>query len=243
MIAGLVITVQTAGAAELSDVVLTLEASNGRSQGYVEFTQADGWWEGETFYWQTDQDIPIVDPDSGEVIGTFLSDAAACSYVVPEDGVRSHPQVNLGFAMSAGETATAFTMRSALLSFPSICCPELRASGSINVTDVTGDGAQLDGMGPTGGACLAQYNGPVPNGTTFIEAISHIDALPFHTETGEFDSGWMTIADTMSDMSLQISFTLSAGDSASGTSTLQEIPEPTAMLLALAGLVLIRRRR
>jgi hypothetical protein len=240
---GLMIGAPIAGAAELSDVVLRIEASSGRAEGYVEFTQADGWWEGDTFYWQTDEDIPIVDPDSGEVIGTFLADAGVSSYVVPEDWARSHPQVNLGFAMSAGVAPTTFTVRSALLSFSPMTNPDARADCAINITDVTGDMVQLDGAGPTGGAFLSQYNGAVPNGTTFDESITQIVGGLFETVTGDSDTDWVTVSDTLSDISTQISFMLTAGDSASGTSAFQVVPEPTGMLLVLAGLTLVLRRR
>lgn len=226
-------------------MVLTIEASNAsRATGMIEIYQSDGWWEGDTFYWQAENDLQITDPDTGEIIGTFLSSAALTSYVVP-DGTRSNPQVNLGFAMSAGDEPTTFTVQSALLTLdPQYVNPDGKADAAISVTDFggNGDGAELIGQGPNGGAFLAEYNGFVPGGTTFDEGIESIVADAWGTETGESHSGWLPINDTVVDMSTQISFTLTPGDSASGTSSFQVVPEPTGLLLLLAGLGLVRRR-
>jgi len=52
----------------------------------------------------------------------------------------------------------------------------------------------------------------------------------------------LRIAGSVSDMSTQISFTLSPNDLASGTSVFEIVPEPASVLLLIAGLVLVRRR-
>ncbi len=230
-------------ASDLSDLVLTIQADNGRQgSGEILIFQEDGWWEGDTFNWQADTDMDITD-DEGVVIGTFLQ-ASFAQYVVPSSGARSDPQVNLGFAMQAGEDLTTFTVKSALLTVdPAYVNPDARASVGITVSDSYIDGAELAGVGPTGGSYLAQYNGFVPDGTTFDESISGIVVTePFGTEDASSDTLWQPVADTINDMSAQIAFTLTAGDFASGTSTYQITPEPASLLLLVAALALVRRR-
>jgi hypothetical protein len=228
-------------AAGLSDVVLRIEAANGRASGFLEFTQEDGWWEGNIFYWQTQVPLEICDANGG-LIGTF-GPAAITSYVVPGRGRANNPQVNLGFAMQAGDAPTAFTVKSALLSFDPMVNPDARATVGINVSDAIGDGATLTGNGPNGGSYLAQYNGFVPDGTAFAELVQSVVVLdPFGTGTGAGDSGWVQILDTVYDMSAEITFTLTEHDLASGTSTFQLVPEPSSLLLVVAGLAFLRRR-
>jgi hypothetical protein len=225
--------------AGLSDVVLRVDAQQSRTSGFIELTQSDGWWEGSTFYLQVDEALPIVS-DDGTVLGTF-GPAAITSYVVP--GGRSNPQVNLGFAMQAGDVLTHFTVTSGQVTFSPMTDPTGRASVGITVSDAMGDGAQLLGEASHGNAFLAQYNGLVPNGTTFDEAVSSVTfADPFGTLTTNHDTGFLPIVAQVTDINTMISFSLTAHDLASGTSSFQLVPEPTGLLLLAAGLILVRRR-
>ena len=223
-----------ANGAELSDLVLAIGAQAEGAQrgaGEILIYQEDGWWEGDTFYWQAEDDLEITDPDTGEVLGTFMQ-SAIMSYVVPPEGSRSHPQISFGFAIRAGVDVTTFTMQSALLSFGPYFDPMARATSGINVSDANGDGAVLSG------ATTFQYDG-----TPFYECIWDMEVTEsFGTEADDCDSGWLTIPGWVHEMSLQMSFTLTPSDFASGTGTLQIVPEPAAVLLLLAGLALVRRR-
>jgi hypothetical protein len=226
--------------AGLSDVVLSISASNSRATGTVEIHQSDGWWDGDTFYWETTTAIPIEDPQ-GNTIGTF-GPAAITSYVDPSHSGRANPQINLGFAMQAGNATTSFSVTSGLLTVsPAFVNPDGRAAVGITVNDANGDGATLVGLG--NGAMLTQYNGGIPNGTTFAELVNQIVVPdPFGQQQGSGDTGWVMINDTVSSMNSQIHFTLTAGDSASGTSSFQVVPEPSGLLMLVAGLALWRRR-
>jgi hypothetical protein len=225
--------------ADLSDLVLAVTASNSRSTGTIEFFQSQGYWQGDTFYLEVNSTIPIEDP-SGNTIATF-GPATITSYVDPGGG-RSNPQINLGFAMQAGTSTTQFEVTSGLLSInPPYVNPDGRASVGITVNDANGDGATLTGLG--NGAFWTQYNGAIPGGTTFAEQIQGISVGdPFGQAQASEDSLWVPISDTVFDMNSRIHFTLTAGDTASGTSSFQIIPEPTAILLLLAGVGLVRRR-
>lgn len=223
-----------ANGAELSDLVLSIAAQTegaGRGSGEILIYQEDGWWAGETFYWQAEDDLDITDPDTGEVLGTFMQ-SAIMSCVVPPEGSRSHPQISFGFAIQAGADVTTFTLQSALLSFGPYLNPMARASSGLTVSDANGDGALLSG------ATVFRYDD-----TPFYECIWDIEVTePFGTEADDCDSGWLAIPGWVDEMSLEMTFTLTPGDFASGTGTFQIVPEPAAAVLLLAGATLVRRR-
>jgi MYXO-CTERM domain-containing protein len=162
------------------------------------------------------------------------------------------PEVNLDFAVQAGPEGSTFHIASSQIMFDPIDPAWGRASTAFTLTDSSGDfdGATLTGIGATGGAYLAQYNGwagnPMgPDGTTFAEGIFSMSAGPggiVDESYNEPELGYSFIPVPVDSMSSLISFDLSASDSASGTSTFV-IPEPSALaLLALGGLALLRRR-
>lgn len=166
------------------------------------------------------------------------------------------PIVNLNFSVQAGATSTVFRIASALLTFPTIPAPLAKgsASAAFSVTDVNGNGATLTGIGdPFGaqGGYLAQYNGlagnlPFPAGTTFAELHNSVTALPFSTRTVSTNvppAGLQNIGTALNDMSSLVSFTLSARDLASGTTSFFVIPEPASLALLAAGGLLLARRR
>ncbi|MBU0616913.1 MAG: PEP-CTERM sorting domain-containing protein, partial [Planctomycetes bacterium] len=123
------------------------------------------------------------------------------------------------------------------------------ASASFTLTDFDAGSATLTGIGDTGGGYLAQYNGWAgdpfggPQGTTFAEGIFAMSAGFLETVTEDFVHPETAIGETVNDMSSLVSFTLSAQDLASGTSSYVIVPEPGALtLLALGAVALLRRR-
>jgi hypothetical protein len=231
--------------AALDDVVLTIEATTMRaadgvdgSYGCITVTQQDGWWEGNTFYWETS--VPLAIGDTGATFGP----AVVTSYVDPESG-RSFPSVSLGFAVSAGDVAADFTISSALLSFPLISPAFARASAAFTVTDFFGTGTTLTGLGGVDGmAYRAFYNGYLDAGTEFCGLIDQVYALAGSSGVAEDYPGlgmYLPIGSAY-DMSSEISFNLTAFGLASGSATFDIIPEPGTVLLLIVGFGLLRRR-
>ncbi|MDX2198176.1 MAG: PEP-CTERM sorting domain-containing protein [Phycisphaerae bacterium] len=221
---------------------VTATNANGTGTFVVTLPEGDG-----GFVWRLTNPVPIVDSNTGAVIADLQGASVAVNYdTVAERGGMS-PEVNLGFAVQAGVSNTAFMITSALVPVGPFTSAEGRASAAYTVTDLTGNGVTLDGDGPTGGGYLAQYNGFVPVGSTFTEGINSLTAAgAFGSNSTSLNTpgaGFLPIPGTVSDMSSMIAFTLTAGDFASGTTNYQIVPEPaTCGLLALAALAIVRRR-
>jgi hypothetical protein len=90
----------------------------------------------------------------------------------------------------------------------------------------------------------ANYNGLAPAGTNFAAFIPGlVVATPGGSNaTSDGTGGFLPIAGAVSSMSSRFAFTLSAHDSASGTSSFVVVPEPASLALVLAGVLAFRRR-
>jgi len=189
--------------------------------------------------WHLQQDTDITDLE-GDVAGTLQ--VGSFVEIIPAGRGRATTQVNLGFAVEAGDALTDFSFSSAMLSFPAIASAQGKADATFQLTDFGGDsGATLTGLFGGGGAYRAQYNG-FP-GTQFTQLMTAPIAV------GEFESisvpdsfGFAPIGASVSSISSQIDFSLSAFDLASGLSTFEVIPEPAAALLLVVGVMALRRR-
>ncbi len=226
--------------ADLPEIMFELTADAGPISVTIPIPSAWGTYDPETqiWSWTLENDLPF--EANGQVVATLTQFDVM---------VREDPEVNLNFAVQAGAGDTTFSIASALLTFAPISNAQGIASAAMTITDQNGDGAMLTGIGATGGAYLAQYNGwagdPIngPSGTTFHEGITNIMADPWMQGTASTGQGWTAISDTVNDMSALISFSLTGQDLASGTSHYEIVPEPAAgMLLIVAGLFAARRR-
>lgn len=232
---------------------LSVTASNESGTGTFSVTLPDNAEDG--FIWRLTQPIAIRSETTGATIAEIMpsglngQDTTSVSITYSQVSGRGgmSPEVNLGFAVQAGLSNTAFMITSALVPTGPLNPAEGRASAAYTVTDLTGNGVTLDGDGPAGGGYVAQYNGFVPTGSTFTEGINSLSAVgAFGSNSTSLNTpgvGFLPIPGTVSDMSSMIAFTLTAGDFASGTTNYQIVPEPaTCGLLALAALAIVRRR-
>ncbi len=198
--------------------------------------------ETQAWTWTLLVNVPILSFDEQILLGTLQAGDTNVTF-------GQDPSVNLGFAVESGSApgGTSFTLKSALLTFPTINNPEGRASAGFTLTDgVDEDGATLSPLNGDPGSYKAQYNGFVPSGTTFTHLIPQMVADPMGTTSlsQEYPGGGLyePIGSPVSDMSTQVSFLLSANDMASGSSVFEVIPEPSGLLLLAVGLALVRRR-
>ncbi len=198
----------------------------------------------QTWTWTLNEDVPILSLDGQIMMGTLQAGTTNLSF-------GQDPSVNLNFAVEAGPEAggTEFTIRSALLSFPTIVNAKGRTSAAFTLTDgIDDDGATLNPLSGDPGAYKAQYNGAVPDGTTFTHLIPQMIADPMSTSSLSEDypggGAYQAIGAAVYDMSTQVSFALSPNDLASGTTVFEIIPEPTAGLgLMVLGVAFLGWRR
>jgi hypothetical protein len=234
----------------ISDDLLYVQACVGGScYGYTMFTPDDPRGSlvydpgTQTWTWTLLQDVPIMSLDGQITMGTLQAGTTNLQF-------GQDPSVDLNFAVEAGPEAggTEFTIRSALLSFPTIYNAQGRASAAFTLTDgVDDDGATLNLLNGDPGAYKAQYNGFVPDGTTFTHLIPAMVADPMSTTNAAQDypgGGAYEPLPPVYDMSTQVSFALSPNDLASGTTVFEIIPEPTAGLgLIVLGVACLGWRR
>jgi hypothetical protein len=237
-----VLAISAPAMADFSGFLFEITASGSTGQDTFAVGIDEGEWDGDSYTWTLAESYEFW--AGGELLGVLSAEQGATAVAYQTD-----PVVNLSFSVTAGPNAggTDFTIKSALLSFPTILAADAkgRASTSFTVTDgLDDDGATLTPLAAPK-AYLAQYNGFVPDGTTFTNLIDAIVVAPEDTigVSAEYPGGgaYELIGVDVNDMSAQISFTLSPNDLASGTSTFEIIPEPATFIL-LAGLALLRRR-
>ncbi len=162
--------------------------------------------------------------------------------------INSDPEVGIEFGLRAGSSATTYNVTSEVVVFDSLVNPGAYASAGITLTDRlsgTGSapGAAVTGLFDNGKTHQARYNGSpvfanlvsgfsISSGTLTKEENKGTDVLP------------ETIFGTVSSIESEFWFTLSARDSASGTSTFVVVPEPaTVCLMGIAALAFLRKQR
>ena len=238
----------TAGA-QVTDPLITISASSSLGSGSASFSSGDmgaivqpnG---GIVFILFSP--LTIVDQNNNNIIGrvtqlTVVNNADSTDTPGVSDALSS-----IGFTVFAGDADTTFNMTASFINTGAVANAALRATASVNVTDNTGDGATLAGLGAGGTFFNAAYNG----GTTFADVVTGplvvgpIDSTSSSEDVPAGAGVFAPIGLALNNMQAQFNFSLTAGDSAGGTSGYFSIPSPaSAALFGLAGVAAIRRRR
>lgn len=221
--------------ADITGGAFRIDVSNEQGTGFLEFSSQNMTYHSQLDTWVWELAAPLeVRSASGALLATL--DGANVVYV-------ADPIIGLNFAVTSGASATTFTISSALLSFPTINPAEGQASAGMTVTDMDGNGATATGSLAGGKSYGAYYNGFQT--VSFRNLVSSISVGPNGTATGSESYGFVPLG-SVSDMSSVWDFTLSAHDSAAGTSRyeVRPVPEPASLVaLALGAASLLRRRR
>ena len=236
--------------AQVSDPLITISASSSLGSGSVSFSSADVGAivqpNGGIVFLLFATPLDIIDTNNNNIIGT-ITQLAAINNADNTDTLNVQDALtSIGFAVFAGGADTMFNLTASFINTGSVVDAALRATAGITVTDNNANGATLVGGGVGGSYFNASYNG----GTTFADLITGpLAAAPAGSDSGSQDfpvapGVFDAIANPLTDMQAQFNFTLSANDSASGTSGFFSIPSPaSASLIALGGIVGLRRRR
>ncbi|MEZ6242951.1 MAG: PEP-CTERM sorting domain-containing protein [Phycisphaerales bacterium] len=230
----------TSALAGQNDVVFRIEALSDGNLSVYEVHFADGTWsdDGLSWEWNYDGDTFFFGSGAGGAdmgLGGFDNASLSLDY----SSRATMQTVNLNFDVFAGASNTAFSIGSGPLNFAQFSTAQGIASASVGVTDVLGGGATLAPNAP--GMYRAFYNG----GTTFADLLaSSLVAGQFSSAQADDDFGFAAIGVPVDEIAAEWAFTLTAFDSAAGTSTFSVVPAPgSALLLGLAGLTATRRRR
>lgn len=217
---------------------LTITATNANGSAIHTFAEIDGSWSNNNTVWTLNglpgQIIEMRDTTNNQLIAELEMTNFAVQFVFD-------PQIDLNFGVVAGAADTNFHIASALLSFPAIFGATAEANASVTVTDRFNNGATYTGL-HGGNGYRADYNGLVPGGTNFGTLVSTY-AFTGGTLTNGGSIGTTPVGGSISDMSAVWDFTLSARDSAQGTSSYIIVPAPGAAAIGLLGLGLVGRRR
>jgi hypothetical protein len=154
------------------------------------------------------------------------------------------PEIGIEFGVRAGSADTTFIVNSGAETFAVLTNPDAYASAAITLTDrASPTGATITGLFADGKTNQAIYNGA----TLFANLVGGFSisnsSVDRHESNGN-ESSMITINDTLTSIDSNFWFTLSARDSASGTSTFVVTPEPaTLCLLGFGALSVIRRKK
>ena len=155
--------------------------------------------------------------------------------------MNADPEVGIEFGVRAGSLATTYSILSDIAVFGELVNPTAYASAAITLTDRSPAGATITGLYSGGKTYQARYNGS----SVFANLVNGF-AIPSESQTNSEampPSGSQIITGALTSIESEFNFTLSARDSASGTSTFEVVPEPvTFVLLGLSALALRRRK-
>lgn len=208
--------------AAVSDMVLrvTVRSANQEATADVPITAALYEAESNWVDWTLGGSRPL---ELGSVGATILDASVTVS-------AGSEPNVDFSFSILAGDEDIVCEVRTLWLGFlpPDAGAASGRATASISVTDLDGNGASLIGLGPPGSGV---FRATLDNGgRLFSQLISQVMVGPNGTASGSQNDpivGYRMISGTFEQMDSRLAFRLSRNDLASATTTfeLRNVPD------------------
>lgn len=215
------------GRADLfSGSMFHLVATNASGTGTIDIPITSGSWDAANviFRWTRSTSLQIVDPSNGALVATLIN-----ADVTVKTGSVSEIQFNFG--VLAGTSETTFQVDSPRSTFRRVPATAAtgRATCSLTVTDINGDGAQLTSLGAVGsGAYRGSFNGTYPNSTVFASLVALVFAGSGGSATGTQNDppfGYRAVGSSVDDTSISIGFRLTARDRAYATTRIG-FPDP-----------------
>lgn len=154
--------------------------------------------------------------------------------------MQEDPEIQLGFSVTTGVYATAFSFSSTIVGFSPIVNPLANANGSITVGSANND--KLWGS-YSSKVFRTLYNVDPEDGSGGSIFADIITAPPAQAPGAWEIVSPQTIYDTVSNIHIKSQFFLSGSSIASGTSTFEVVPEPGTMALFGLGIMMLCRRK
>jgi MYXO-CTERM domain-containing protein len=231
------------GVDTVSPFAFRIEASNADGSGFVEIPLSDLVYNAgqQRYTWTPVLPVEVWGDDPINPVGVLNS--ATLTY---QFGVFK--RIGFAFNVQAGETDTVFSFETGTMGFDTIShvLSAARATAAIGVSDSNANGTARIEEYPFGtgdGIFETFYN--VEPGTRFTGLISWADVGSGGGSASQNYPlvGFESLGVPVYNMTTSYAFTLSAQDQGSGTTAFIITPEPTALGLLAAGvLVLVRRR-
>ena len=239
--AGASAVLAAAAQAGITDPGLLITATNANGTGSYTVFLSNGTWSSDHSTWEWTSDT------NGYDIYDTVNFTKLAHVSLMHCKMQADPSVIVNFNVTSTSVATTFSVTTGVLSFGAMTNPSARASAGMTITDNDSDGATDTGLHAGGKNYRANYNGTIPLGTSYANLVGSFTAPVDDSNSASEASplvGYNTIVGSVSSMQAEFDFTLSANDSASGTSFYEIIPAPGATLvLAGAGMMALRRRR
>jgi hypothetical protein len=211
---------------------IKITATDGFDSGSQEFVinaAEDRDW----FEWTLDGGRDIVG-DNGDLLGSI----EYLKLKISED-----PATSVEFYVIAGNSTTKFTIDAeSATTFDPITNPEAYASAGITLTDRNRNGATITGL-YDGKVYQATYNGSNVYANLVDSFTAGVQQTASQSENKPLSGGTDIINGTLSSIDASFKCTLSANDSASGTSYFEITPEPASATMLALGMFFIAHKR
>jgi len=243
----------TSGAvAGLSGTVISIEAQSSIGIGTLEFDVGD-LAPGNAIDLDFDGDIDLITWNNTSPLnitstsGQVIAQLGNAQLFLTED-VGGFSSIGGAFAITAAAMDVDINITSGSVGFNGNPNPSGRATAGLTLTDSFGtvDGADLTGLQDDGSVYAALFNGGdifTTLGSSF--SVPAGDIINSDTLTDNFPgpTGEVPFGQGVNEIALDINFSLTAGDQASGTFS-YGVPAPgTAIVLLSGGMLATRRRR
>jgi hypothetical protein len=222
LIAG--VSIAAAASADVTDVVLNIEAASAAGGSQASFALSGGSWNAttKTYSWTQATPVNLLSP-GGAVVATLRSASVT---------LKKCSEISVNFSVDAGSSATEFVVRSPVLSFAAIASADAQAKATarLDIDDLNNDGATMTGAGTPGtGAVHARYNGAHADGPEFSHLVAVVSCSAGGSGYGQQNdppSGYRPVNSGVSDMSAYFHFTLTPGDRCTATTRFDINPDP-----------------
>jgi hypothetical protein len=137
LIAG--VSIAAAASADVTDVVLNIEAASAAGGSQASFALSGGSWNAttKTYSWTQATPVNLLSP-GGAVVATLRSASVT---------LKKCSEISVNFSVDAGSSATEFVVRSPVLSFAAIASADAQAKATarLDIDDLNNDGATMTG--------------------------------------------------------------------------------------------------
>jgi len=200
------------------EVALVLVAESAAGSATMVIPAEAGTWDPNTqsYSWQLQSPVDLVDPETGEFLGALLD-----GFVRYETGTRYELSFGIGF-FAGNELATvrAYSPLVEIGRLPQALA-SARASASVTLTDIGGDGALMCGVGTPGtGICIADYSDGLGGSKQFTQLIGAVLVDNGGTATASSTDpqfGYRALETDVKTFTGTIAFSVSASDLAYGS--------------------------